>query len=135
MAEKTIAQKYSVEDKARLINRQILSHTHDTKAISYEYEENDEVELPPSASVNSDTSSTVETPAILAPKQSATILPDADIATQETVVSAQSIEDAPLSASDVVLALTGQKLKRPTDEVSMHKSLRDLSGGMKIVTT
>ena len=131
MAGKTIAQKYSDEDKARLVHRQILSHSHDTKAIYYEYEENDEVEAPPSASVNSDTPSTVKSPAILAPKQSTTILPDADIATQETVVSAQSIEDAPLSASDVVLALTGQKLKRPTDEVSMHKSLRDLSGGIK----
>ena len=135
MAEKTIAQKYSVEDKARLVHRQILSHSHDTKAIYYEYEENDEVEAPPSASVNSDTASTVKTSATLAPKQSATVLPDMDIATQGTKVSAQSIEDAPLSASDVVLALTGQKLKQPTDEVPMHKSLRDLSGGIKPAIT
>ena len=135
MAGKTIAQKYSVEDKARLVHRQILSHSHDTKAIYYEYEENDEVEAPPSASVNSGTPSTVKTPATLASKQSATILPDADKALHGKYESAQSIEDAPLSASDVVLALTGQKLKRPTDEVSMHKSLRDLSGGIKPAIT
>ena len=135
MAGKTIAQKYSVEDKARLVNRQILSHSDDTKAIYYEYEENDQVEPPPSGSVPSGTSSTVKTPATLAPNQSTTRIPDADMATRETNVSAQSMEDAPLSASDVVLALTGQKLKRPMDEVSVHKSLRDLSGGMKSAVT
>ena len=135
MAGKTIAQKFSDEDKARLINRQILSHSDDRKAIYYEYEENDEVEAPPSGSVHSGTPSTVKTPATLGPNQSATTIPDADIATQETNVSAHSIEDAPLSASDVVLALTGQKLKRPMDEVSIHKSLRDLSGGIKPAVT
>ena len=135
MAGKTIAQQFSVQHKARLINRQILSHSDDTKAIYYEYEENDEVAAPPSVSVHSGTPSTVQTPATLAPNQPATKLPDADKATQETNVSAQSIEDAPLSASDVVLALTGQKLKRPMDEVSMHKSLRDLSGGIKPAVT
>ena len=135
MAGKTIAQKFSDEDKARLINRQVLSHSDDRKAIYYEYEENDEVEAPPSGSVHSGIPSTAKTPATLAPNQSATEIPDADIATQKTNVSAQSIEDAPLSASDVVLALTGQKLKRPMDEVSVHKSLRDLSGGIKPAVT
>lgn len=134
MARKTIAQEFSVEDNARLINRQILSYSDDRKSIYYEYDENKEVEAPPSASVHSGTPSTVKTPATLASDQSTTIIPDADIAAQETQVSAQSIEDAPLSALDVVLALTGQKLKRPMDEVSLHKSLRDLSGGIKSVT-
>ena len=131
MARKTIEQKYSVEDKARLVNRQILSYSHDRKAIYYEYEENDEVEAPPSVSLHSDAASTVKAPVTLASSQSASLLPDADITTQETNVLAKLIDDAPLSVSDVVLALTGQKLKRPVDEVPMHKSLRDLSGGIK----
>ena len=135
MARKTIEQKYSVEDKVRLVNRQILSHSDDRKAIYYEYEQNDEVEAQPSASEHSGASSTVKPTVTLASSHSATLLPDADITTQETNVSAKSIKDAPLSVSDVVLALTGQKLKRPVDEVPLHKSLRDLSGGLKPAVT
>lgn len=135
MAGKTIAQKYSFEDKARLTTRQLLSYSDDSKAIYYEYEEKDEVAAPRSAPAHSDSESTVKTLATLVPNQSATVLPGANTATQATNVSVNSIEDVPLSATDVVLALTGQKLKRPLDEVSIHKSLRDLSGGRRSAFT
>ncbi|KAM0794199.1 hypothetical protein BDR22DRAFT_876568 [Usnea florida] len=129
MAGKTIAQKYSSKDKARLTTRQILSHSDDSKAIYYEYEEKEEVAAPRSAPAHSGSETTVEKPATQVLSQTATLLPGANTATQATSVSGNSIEDAPLSATDVVLALTGQKLKRPLDEVSIHESLRDLSGG------
>ena len=135
MAGKTIARKNSSEDKARLTTRQILSHSDDSKAIYYEYEEKDEVTAPRSAPTHSDSESTMKTPATLVPNQSATVLPSANIATQATNVSVNSIEDVPLSARDVVLALIGHKLKRPLDEVSIHKSLRDLSGGSRSALT
>ena len=131
MAGKTIAQKYSSKDKARLITRQILSHSDDSKAIYYEYDEKDEVAAPRLAPAHSGSETTMGEPATLIPSQSATVLPGANIATQATNVSRSSVEDVPLSATDVVLAPTGQKLKRPLDEVSIHKSLRDLSGGGK----
>ena len=130
MAEKTTDQKFSSQDKSRSIKRQVLSYSDDSKAIYYEYEENDGVAAPPSAPAHPDSRSTVKIPAAPVPNQSATMLPNATVATGATNVSATSIEDVPLSATDVVLALTAQKLKRPLDEVSVHKSLRDLSGGM-----
>ena len=131
MAGKTIAQKHSSKDKARLTTRQILSHSDDSKAIYYEYEEKDEVAAPRSAPAHSGSEKTMGEPATLLPSQSTTVLPGADIAPQATNVLSNSVEDVPLSATDVVLALTGQKLKRPLDEVSIHKSLLDLSGGRK----
>ena len=131
MAGKTIAKKYASKDKAGLTTRQILSYSDDSKAIYYEYEEKDEVAAPRSAPAHSGSETTMAEPATLVPSQSATVLPGANVATQATNVSSNSVEDVPLSATDIVLALTGQKLKRPLDEVSIHKSLRDLSGGRK----
>lgn len=127
MAGKTRDQNFLSQDKSLLIDRQILSYSDDSKAIYYEYEENDGMAAPPSASAHSDSQSTVKIPAAPVPTLSATVPRSAIEATN---VSANPVEDVPLSATDVVLALVAQKLKRPLDEVSVHKSLRDLSGGM-----
>ena len=129
MARKTVAQNYSSEDRIRLINRRILSHSDDAKAICYEYEENEEVAALVSLPAHAATRSTAKTSVTLIPNSSVALLPGANITTQATNVSPNAVEDVPLSAVDVVLALTGDKLKRPLDDVSIHKSLRDLSGG------
>jgi fatty acid synthase subunit alpha len=42
---------------------------------------------------------------------------------------AVAVEDSPLSAGDIVVALTAQKLKKPFDHVPIEKSIRELSGG------
>jgi fatty acid synthase subunit alpha, fungi type len=59
--------------------------------------------------------------------QSAAVTVEAPI--MAPVMAALAVPDASLSASDVVLALTAQKLKKPFDQVSTQKSIRDLSGG------
>ena len=133
MAGKTRDQNFLSQDKSLLIDRQILSYSDDTKAIYYEYEENDGMAgmaAPTSPSAHSDSQSTVKIPAAPVPTLSATVPRSANVATGATNVSANPVEDVPLSATDVVLALVAQKLKRPLDEVSVHKSLRELSGGM-----
>ena len=130
MAGKTSDQNFSSQDKSRSINRQILSYHDDSKAIYYEYEENVEVTAPPSVPTHSDSPTTAQVSAAPVPSQSATVPSTAAVATGAPSVSADSIEDVPLSATDVVLAITAQKLKRPLDEVSVNKSLHDLSAGM-----
>ena len=131
MAEKTRNQDFISQDKSRSIDRQILSYSNDSKAIYYEYEGEDVLPDPSSAAAHSDSDSqsTVRIPISPVPTQSATVLPIATGATGATNISATAIEDVPLSATDVILALVAQKLKRPLDEVAVHKSLRDLSGG------
>ena len=135
MAEKTRNQKFLSQDKSRSIDRQILSYSNDSKAIYYEYEGDDGMTAPPSAPAHSDSLSTARIPISPVPTQSATVPSSATLANGTTHVSVTAIEDVPLSATDVILALVAKKLKRPLDELSVHKSLRDLSEGMTFSVT
>ena len=135
MARKTTDQNFSSQDKSRSINRQILSYNDDAKAIYYEYEESDRVVAPESAPTHSDSQATGKAPAAMISSQPTIVTPSIDLSAGPTHTSVTSLDDVPLSATDVILALTAQKLKRPLDEVSLHKSLRDLSGGMTSLAT
>ncbi|KAI0826547.1 acyl transferase domain-containing protein [Trametes gibbosa] len=42
---------------------------------------------------------------------------------------AMNIEDAPLKATDVLVAIVAQKLKKKVEEISLSKSIKDLVGG------
>lgn len=47
-----------------------------------------------------------------------------------SVVTAM-ITDIPLSATDIIIALTAQKIRKAFDQVAMQTSIRDLSGGVQ----
>ena len=125
MARKTVRGKFSSQDKSRLTGRQILSYDDDSKTIYYEYEENHGTTAPLTMPTQSNNQPTMNVH-VPGPITSATPL---TVATGKLGTPVTLLEDMPLSATDVVLAITAKKLKRPFDEVSLQKSLRDLSGG------
>lgn len=136
MAGKTLNRKFLSQDRSRVVKRQLLSDSADTKAVYYEYDENDAIEEETSEP-NSTQSTNQRKPDESKPTQ-VTVSPPAEPASlQSSAPSAHTtsektsnpIEDVPLSATDVVLALVAQKFKQPTDELPVDKSIRDLSGG------
>ncbi|RPD53959.1 hypothetical protein L227DRAFT_463424, partial [Lentinus tigrinus ALCF2SS1-6] len=50
-------------------------------------------------------------------------------AAEAPAAAAASIEDAPLKATDVLVGIIAQKLKKKVDEVPLSKSIKDLVGG------
>ena len=116
MGKKTVGRNHQLQDKLRLLRRQFLSHSDDYAQICYEYEETQ-----PAAPAEPAEAA----PAPVAPSPAA---PAAPVPAAPAAV-AVAVEDVPLSALDVVLAISAQKLKQPFDQVPLQKSIRDLSGG------
>ncbi|KAJ6090087.1 hypothetical protein N7467_005303 [Penicillium canescens] len=118
MGRKTASKKYQLQDQLRLLRRQFLSYSDDYEDICYQSEE---PQLPaPVETPNPETIPTA-TPVV-------TNSPEAEPLVAPSLVVVP-VEDKLLSALDIVIALTAQKLKRPFDEVPTEKSIRDLSGG------
>lgn len=124
MAKKTVNRKSSSHITSRSIDRQILSYSDDSKAIHYVYENNEEGTLP----TITDSPTVTSTPHPI-PTQASTTPPSPNGVSGGSSRQVMPLADVSLSATDVVLAITAHKLKRPFDEVTLGKSLRDLSGG------
>ena len=128
MAKKSTNGRFTERDKSRSIERSFLSSTSDAKAIFYEYDEHPDAPalaepvslqaspLPDTAVQPSTTSSAVTLGAIESPP----------------AVQSEPVPDAPFPVLDVITAITSQKVKQSFDELSLDKSLRDLSGGKRI---
>ncbi|PYI04677.1 hypothetical protein BO78DRAFT_347251 [Aspergillus sclerotiicarbonarius CBS 121057] len=120
MGKKTVGRNHQLQDKLRLIRRQFLSHSDDYAQICYEYEESQPV-------------APAETEAAPAPVAQAPAAPAAPVAAAPVPAApaavAAAVDDVPLSALDIVLAISAQKLKQPFDQVPLQKCIRDLSGG------
>jgi fatty acid synthase subunit alpha len=118
MGRKTASKKYQLQDQLRLLRRQFLSYSDDYEDICYQSEE---PQLPaPVKTPNPETIPTA-TPVV-------TNSPEAELLVAPSLVVVP-VEDKLLSALEIVIALTAQKLKRAFDEVPTEKSIRDLSGG------
>jgi fatty acid synthase subunit alpha len=120
MARRTLAAKYEAHDAALSVQRQILCYNKDAKDIYYAVEpEEEETALAASDSENS------------APTQS-TATASAPTAVAPPPLSAgpaAAIEDAPVSATDVLRALVAQKLKKSLADIPLSKAIKDLVGG------
>ncbi|PYH87542.1 hypothetical protein BO71DRAFT_393288, partial [Aspergillus ellipticus CBS 707.79] len=117
MGKKTVGRNHQLQDTLRLVRREFLSHADDYDRITYAY---DDVPAPaePAPAVDAPAAQTV-TAAAPAP---------APVAVAPAPVAA-AVDDVPLSALDIVVALTAQKLKVPFDQVPLQKCIRDMSGG------
>lgn len=140
MAQKTARRKFSLQSTSCLIDRQFLSHTDNTKELYYEYDQDEEtVASIPSSENNiftppasSDQHFTM--PAAGAINMTLSNKPPASAVVAAEVnasVAAAMITDIPLSATDIIIALTAQKIRKAFDQVVMQKSIRDLSGGVQ----
>ena len=125
MAKKSTNGRRAKLDKSRSIERSFLSSNSDTKAIFYEYDE----QVDPSATA--EPTSIQASPLIDAGTQShaTTLVVTPEAIKIPSAVQRDPVPDTPLLALDVVIAITSQKVKKSFDELSLEKSLRDLSGG------
>lgn len=119
MAKRTIASKYEAFDAAKSIQRQILCYNKDAKEIYYDVDPIEE-EPEPAAAPAASSSSSAPAPAAAAPVAAAPT-PSAG--------PAAAVDDAPVSALEIVRALIAQKLKKPFLEIPLSKAIKDLVGG------
>lgn len=120
MARRTLASKYEAYDAATSVQRQILCYNKDPKEIYYDVdpiEEESEPAAEPAAS-----SSAPAAPAA-APAAPAAAPPAG-------AGPAAAVEDAPITAVDVLRSLVAQKLKKSLADVPLSKAIKDLVGGM-----
>lgn len=123
MARRTLASKYEAYDAATSVQRQILCYNKDPKEIYYDV---DPVEEEPEPAAESAAPSSA--PAASAAPAAAPAAPAA--APPAGAGPAAAVEDAPVSAVDVLRSLVAQKLKKSLADVPLTKAIKDLVGGM-----
>ena len=118
MARRTLASKYEAYDAATSVQRQILCYNKDAKEIYYDVDpvEEEAVAEPAAASPSA-------APAAAAPAAAAAAPPP------PSAGPAAAVEDAPVSAVDILRSLVAQKLKKSLADVPLSKAIKDLVGG------
>lgn len=119
MARRTLASKYEAYDAATSVQRQILCYNKDANEIYYDVEPIEE-EPETTESAESSTSAPSATPAAAAAPAAAA---------PASAGPAAMVEDAPVTALDVVRTLVAQKLKKSLSEIPINKAIKDLVGG------
>lgn len=119
MARRTLASKYEAYDAATSVQRQILCYNKDANEIYYDVEPIEE-EPEPTQTAESSTSAPSATPAAAAAPAAAA---------PASAGPAAMVEDAPVTALDVVRTLVAQKLKKTLTEIPINKAIKDLVGG------
>lgn len=118
MARRTLATKYEAYDAATSVQRQILCYNKDAREIYYDVdpvEEEPEAEKEAAAS-SSAPAATPAAPAAAAPPP-------------QNAGPAAAVEDAPVTAVDVLRTLVAQKLKKNLADIPLSKAIKDLVGG------
>ena len=127
LGQKTLSRKIACGEVPADTSVQFLASTLDTKELCYEYDPIDPgvgqtIPTPPRREV-------VESPVAEALQRR----PRPLISSPPTDTS-PSIDDCPLSGTDVVQILVARKLKRPIADVPVSKSIKDLCGGIEPLT-
>lgn len=120
MARRTLASKYEAYDAATSVQRQILCYSKDAKEIYYDV---DPIEEEPMAEPSP------AAPAVAAPATAAASAPVAVAPPPPSSGPAAAVEDAPVTAVDVLRSLVAQKLKKGLADVPLTKAIKDLVGG------
>jgi fatty acid synthase subunit alpha len=120
MARRTLASKYEAYDAATSVQRQILCYNKDAKEIYYDV---DPVEDEPEAAAEAPAAAAgASAPAAAAPAAAAAPPPP-------SAGPAAAVEDAPVTAVDILRSLVAQKLKKGLSDVPLTKAIKDLVGG------
>lgn len=119
MATRTLKAKYETSDGSLAHTRAILCHSKNGKEIYYQFE--DELEAPAAEESSSPAPSSTPT-AAAAPVA-------APVAAPAASGPVASVDDAPITASEILLVIVAQKLKKQVSEIPLSKSIKDLVGG------
>ncbi|KAL1996066.1 hypothetical protein VTN49DRAFT_389 [Thermomyces lanuginosus] len=123
MARRTLQSKYEAYDAATSVQRQILCYCKDAKEIYYDVEPiEDEPEPTPAAASSADAAPAAAPAAPAAPAAAPAPAP-------ASAGPAAPVQDAPVTATDVIRALVAQKLKKELTEIPPSKAIKDLVGG------
>lgn len=121
MAKRTIATKYEAHDAALSLGRDILCYSKDAKDIYYDVEPEEEEAAPAASSSDSAPASGPSAPAAAAAPVASAPAPSAG--------PAAAVDDAPVTATDILRSLVAQKLKKGLTDVPLSKAIKDLVGG------
>lgn len=121
MANRTLKAKFETQDDSVSLTRQIFCHAKHTKEVYYQFEDE------PEAPAEGEAAAASDAPASSTPTAAPVAAPVA--AAAPPAGGAASIEDVPLKATDVLVTIIAQKLKKKVDEVPLSKSIKDLVGG------
>ncbi|PGG97294.1 fatty acid synthase subunit alpha [Blastomyces parvus] len=123
MARRTIASKYEAYDAATSVQRQILCYNKDAKEIYYDVDPVEDVPEPAAAAAAPSTAPAAAAGSAPAPVAVPVAAPAASAG------PAAAVEDAPVTALDIVRVLVAQKLKKPLADIPLSKAIKDLVGG------
>ncbi|KAJ3783459.1 fatty acid synthase [Lentinula aff. detonsa] len=118
MATRTLKAKYEMQDDCVSLKREILCHAKHSKEIYYLFEDEAVAEAEPLVVAES---------AVAAPVQASTT--PAPVSAPISAGPAVSVDDVPVKASDILVAIVAQKLKKQVSDISTSKSVKDLVGG------
>ncbi|RKF83307.1 Fatty acid synthase subunit alpha [Golovinomyces cichoracearum] len=118
MAQRTLASKYEAYDAAKSVQRQILCYNKDAKEIYYDV---DPIEEEAPLETN--------TTPILTPNAPTNVVSVVHTSPPQSSGPATQIPDSPVSAIDIIRSLIAQKLKKPLQDISLSKAIKDLVGG------
>ncbi|PYH65948.1 fatty acid synthase subunit alpha [Aspergillus vadensis CBS 113365] len=126
MIKKTLAAKYQVHDAALAIEREIWSHKKNAREIYYE---SGDAEVAPAqtgkeASIPAAHPSQPTTP-VTPPKAAETTTPQPAPVRQ----ASPNIEDKPIAAIDIIVALIAHKLKKSLQDIDLSQTIKKLVGG------
>ncbi|KAJ5930773.1 hypothetical protein N7466_006266 [Penicillium verhagenii] len=119
MARRTLASKYEAYDAATSVQRQILCYNKDAKEIYYDVDPVDEEEQAAEAAPAATPAAGSSAPAVVA----------AAAPPPPSAGPAAAVEDAPVTAVDILRSLVAQKLKKSLADVPLTKAIKDLVGG------
>jgi fatty acid synthase subunit alpha, fungi type len=123
MAAKQIGREKHSE--SHLVNRQFLASSDNAKDIFYQYDDNE----PESADNEPAPASSPAPEGAPATTAAAPAPPPAAPVASAPATAAAAVDDTPLTATDAVIAITAQKLRKGFDEVPSTKTIQELSGG------
>jgi fatty acid synthase subunit alpha, fungi type len=125
MGQKTIKRKIASAERPVDSRVQFLASTQDTKELCYEYDM--PVSLEEEILEDKQPSLKASSPSLERIRNT----PPPSAASVATVI----IEDIPLSGEDIVRALVARKLKKPIAQISTSKSVKELCGGMFLLSS
>ncbi|KAH9945014.1 fatty acid synthase [Epithele typhae] len=117
MATRTLKAKYEAQDDSITHRRVIFCHAKHPKEVYYQFEDEPEAPAEEFAEASVAPAAAAAVPAVVA------------AAPVSSGVAAAAVEDIPIKASDILVTIVAQKLKKRVDEIPMSKSIKDLVGG------
>ncbi|KAI7968425.1 hypothetical protein EIK77_006444 [Talaromyces pinophilus] len=123
MTKKQAAMEQHAE--SHTIIRQFLSSSDSRKEIFYEYDDGETESVTSTAPSNAKAASPAERPA---PSMVAETSQRVETGSSSTMATA-AVGNTPMSATDIIIAVVAQKLRKQFDEIPITKSIQELSGG------